>query len=166
MGWLPVRRKHKSDEYPEQAAVPAVGDPSVTGGTGGVGTVNQSVVPPPGSYNVKTSPVPAGSRGSFIVGPQYPHLKPSVCPVDVTGYCGHKVAVVLVAGCEHGHVVSWLTCHDCQMETLRQIRHNPERCYLGECGGTCLDLIYSYLPGDPKYHNLKGRIFEAGGLEA
>jgi hypothetical protein len=170
MGWLPLRsKKHEGHKHPEPGAVPDSGKPGYASGAGVMGTSHQSVVPPPGPYNVIHNNSLAGGwnvitpSGVFAVGPKYPNLKAGDSPVDVTGYCGHRPTVALVAGCQHDHIISWVTCHECQMETLRQVRHNPDKCYLLECGDLFSDLIYSYLPGDPEYHNLARRMFEASG---
>jgi hypothetical protein len=169
MGWLPVRRKHKGDEHPESQTVPTAGKPGDPGGTGVMGDPSKGVVKAGGSSANTThlvGPAPTGGGtfpfgGRIVIGAARPALDPTKCKT-----CGHEVSVVMVAGCwDYQHVHAWLACHQCQMETLWQIRHGENETYVA-CGHKIGDLIYSYLPDDPQYHALGGKMFTVNGTLA
>lgn len=172
MGWLPVRWKHKGDEHPESQAVQSAGEHGKPGGTGIMGDPSKSVVSQGGSNTVHVagrnsvnqsggnyaSPFPASPRGVNVIGGPFPALDPKGCQT-----CGHSPSVALVAGCwDYQHVHVWLACHRCQMDALFQVRHGENQTVL-QCGHTCGDLIYAYLPNDPEYDSLGGKIFTSGG---
>lgn len=168
MGWLPVFRKHKGDEYPESELVQSAGKSGKSSGAGIMGDPNKSVVKAGGSstntvHRVKpqagyTSTAP---QGIVVGGASSPLLDMNGCKT-----CGHETSVALVAGCwDYMHVHAWLACHECQMQTLWQVRHGEEMTYVA-CGHRIGDLIYSYLPNDPEYHALGGKMFTAQGTLA
>lgn len=164
MGWLPVF-KRKSDSDSEPQTVQSAGGHGNPGGTGIMGDPSKSVVPQSGGATVfhsggNTVNTRGGGYSGTIIGATYPTLDAN-CKT-----CGHEPSVAIVAGCwDYSHVHGWLACRDCQMETLRQIRHGESDTYVA-CGHKLGDLIYSYLPNDPDYHNMGDKSFNVWGMIA
>ena len=166
MGWLPVFRKRKGDEHPESGAVPDSGGVMAPRGTGGGGGGHVNVVTAVGGGGGGSSTITHHNGvvgwvcGGYVLGAKYPGVDRD------PGYCGHLGSIVLVGGCEEGHVFAWLACRKCQMEVLFEVKANPPtQCFM-PCGHLYSDLIYSYLPSNPEYAKLGSRMFEVTGAEA
>ena len=159
MGWLPVRRKRKGDIDPEQAVVRTSGNSVNASGTGGSGSSFANVGAAGGGGNVTVVYHNSPPGRGYVVGAKYPGVDRD------PGYCGHLVSIVVVAGCDEGHVHAWLTCRKCQMEVLFEVKATPPQCFM-PCGHPYADMIYSYLPSNPEYAKLGSRMFEVTGAEA